>query len=44
MRAAFEDLDLSGLSVVHAGARSFWLAPRIRAVSMADLLKEIRPL
>ena len=32
------------LDVVHAGARTFTLAPGVRAVAASDLLTAIRPL
>jgi predicted AAA+ superfamily ATPase len=44
MRSALEDLRLAQLDVIHAGDRTFGLAPRIRAVSLARLLDDIHPL
>jgi hypothetical protein len=44
MRTALSDLKLDALTVVHAGAHSFPLGPRTRAVAWRDLLREIRPL
>jgi predicted AAA+ superfamily ATPase len=44
MRAALETLRLDRLDVVHAGPRTFALAPRIRAIAVHDILAEIRPL
>jgi predicted AAA+ superfamily ATPase len=41
MRSALESLDLDRLDVVHAGASSFPLAPRIRAISAARVLDEL---
>jgi predicted AAA+ superfamily ATPase len=37
MRSALESLKLERIDVVHAGARSFHLAPRIRAVAAREL-------
>jgi predicted AAA+ superfamily ATPase len=42
MRSALEDLRLDRLWVVHAGANTFRLGPRIRAVAAADLLDQLR--
>jgi predicted AAA+ superfamily ATPase len=44
MQSALADLGLSQLDVIHAGDRTFNLAPRIRAVSLSRLLSDIRPL
>jgi predicted AAA+ superfamily ATPase len=44
MRSAIDTLRLQDLSVVHAGNRSFPLAPGIKAVAAADLLGEVKPL
>jgi hypothetical protein len=44
MHVAVEDLRLERLDVVHGGAHSFPLAPRIRAVALARLLEDLRPL
>jgi hypothetical protein len=44
MRTALDDLSLTRLDVVHAGAHTFPLAPRIRAVALARLLEDLRPL
>jgi predicted AAA+ superfamily ATPase len=44
MRTALVDLGLSRLDVIHAGADSFPLAPRVRAVAAQRLLEEIEPL
>ncbi len=44
MRSALEDLRLAQLDVIHAGDRTFELAPRIRAVSLARLRDDIYPL
>jgi len=43
MLVALEDLRLAELCVVHAGTRSYRLAPRIRAVPFPRLLTELRP-
>jgi predicted AAA+ superfamily ATPase len=44
MNTAITDLDLSSLTVVHAGEKSFPIAPKIRAVALQHLLDEIKPL
>jgi hypothetical protein len=44
MRSAMTDLRLDRLDVVHAGAHSFPLAERIRAVAVSRLLEDIGPL
>ena len=44
MRSALETLDLRRLDVVHAGQRSYRLAPRVRALPAAQLATELRPL
>jgi hypothetical protein len=44
MRVAMKDLGLNRLDVVHAGTDTFPLAPRIRAVAMSRLLKDLAPL
>jgi hypothetical protein len=41
MRAALNDLELDRLDVVHAGAASFRLAPKIHAIPAARLSEEI---
>lgn len=41
MRAALADLQLDRLDVVHAGAESFRLAPKVRALSAARLFEEL---
>lgn len=43
MRIAAADLRLDGLTVVHAGSRSFPMAEGIRAVAMPDLHREVVP-
>ncbi len=44
MRAALKDLKLSRLDVIHAGDRTFPLAPRVRAVAISRLLHDLAPL
>jgi len=44
MRVVLGDLKLRRLDVIHAGAHTFPLAPRIRAVSLARLLEDLDPL
>lgn len=44
MRTALDDLKLKRLDVIHAGAHTFPLAPRIRAVALGRLLEDLRPL
>ncbi len=44
MRSALEDLALDELIVVHAGAESYPLTSRIRAVSLARLREDVQPL
>jgi uncharacterized protein len=44
MRVALDDLGLKRLDVIHAGERTFPLAPRIRAVALSRLLKDLAPL
>lgn len=44
MKTAMADLGLSALTVIHAGERSFPIAPKIRAVALRHLTKEIEPL
>jgi hypothetical protein len=44
MRSALEVLRLDELTVIHAGAESYPLAPRIRAVALARLREEVAPL
>jgi predicted AAA+ superfamily ATPase len=41
MRSALESLRLERLDVVHAGSRTFALAPRIRAIAARELLTAI---
>lgn len=44
MRSALDDLGLEELVVLHAGAESYPLAPRIRAVALSRLRAEVQPL
>jgi predicted AAA+ superfamily ATPase len=44
MRAALADLRLARLDVVHAGDQTFPLAPRIRALALSRLLRDLAPL
>jgi uncharacterized protein len=44
MRSALATLDLAELVVIHAGAESYPLAPRIRAVALARLHEDLSPL
>ena len=44
MAAVLEDLDLERLDVIHAGERTFPLAPKVRAVAAGELLDKIEPL
>lgn len=44
MHSAMTDLRLQRLDVVHAGEHTFALGPRMRAVALARLLEDVRPL
>ena len=44
MRSAVETLGLDRLDVVHAGSDRYALAPHIRALPAAQLVRELRPL
>ena len=44
MRIAMEDLALHSLEVIHAGAHSFPMDKRIRAVAAGRLLQDLKPL
>jgi hypothetical protein len=44
MRVALADLRLQRLDVVHAGERTYPLAPRVRAVALGRVLQDIAPL
>jgi predicted AAA+ superfamily ATPase len=43
MRTALKDLGLSRLDVIHAGDRTYQMAPRIRAVALTRLLDDVTP-
>jgi predicted AAA+ superfamily ATPase len=44
IRSALADLRLDRLDVVHAGAQTFPLAPRVRAVALSRILQDLPPL
>jgi predicted AAA+ superfamily ATPase len=44
MRVCLRDLRLTRLDVVHAGSETFPLAPRVRAVALSRVLRDISPL
>jgi uncharacterized protein len=44
MRTALKDLGLSRLDVIHAGDRTYQMAPRIRAIALTRLLDDLTPL
>lgn len=44
MRSALGDLRLDSLDVIHAGEQTFPMAKQIRAVPLARLEQELRPL
>ena len=44
MRHALADLGLASIDVVHAGAETFPLAPKVRAVAAERLLLDLKPL
>jgi len=44
MHVALADLRLSQIDVIHAGTGTFPLAPRIRAVGIDRVLRDVRPL
>ncbi|MGC9452777.1 MAG: ATP-binding protein [Oceanipulchritudo sp.] len=44
MRHALTDLQLEKLEVIHAGEHTFPLTGQIRAVALADILKQVDPL
>jgi len=44
MRIALRDLKLSRIDVIHAGAETFPLAPRIRAVALSRVSRDLAPL
>jgi len=44
MRNALADLKLKRLDVIHAGDKTFPLGKKVRAVALARLLDELKPL
>jgi hypothetical protein len=44
MRIALADLRLQRLDAIHAGERTYPLAPHVRAVALARVLQDIPPL
>lgn len=44
MHSAIADLELDSLTVIHAGADSYPLAPRIEAVAARRILEDLEPL
>ncbi len=44
MRTALVDLKLDSIDVIHAGAETFPLATKIRALALARLLQDLKPL
>jgi hypothetical protein len=44
MRIALQDLNLTRLDVIHAGDKTYPLAPRIRAVSLSRIIEDLEPL
>ena len=44
MRHSLDDLKLTRIDVIHAGAETFPLAPRIRAVAASRLVQDVTPL
>jgi hypothetical protein len=44
MHVALADLRLQRLDVGHAGDSTFPMAPRIRALALSRLLKDLKPL
>ena len=44
MRIALEDLKLDALYLVHAGPRTFDLAPRVRALALGRVLEDLERL
>jgi predicted AAA+ superfamily ATPase len=44
MRIALHDLKLARLDLLHAGTDTFPLAPKIRAVALSRILRDVRPL
>ena len=44
MRIALTDLGLQRLDAIHAGDHTFPLGPKLRAVALTRLLKDLAPL
>lgn len=44
MQHALRDLKLKGLTVIHAGDKSYPIGSKIKAVAFSELLKEVTPL
>lgn len=44
MHTALDDLKLTRLEVVHAGEKTFPLAPRVRALAFSRILQDLKPL
>lgn len=44
MHTAFGDLGLAELNVIHAGSRSYDLAPGMRAIAFSRILDDLKPL
>ena len=44
MHVSMADLKLDSLDVIHAGDKTWPMAPRVRAVALSRLLQDIRPL
>lgn len=44
MRAALNDLKLARLTIVHAGTRTYPMAPKIHAVALGRVLEDLTPL
>ena len=44
MKIALQDLELTRLDVIHAGDKTYPLAPRIRAVSFSRIIEDLEPL
>ena len=44
MRTALRDLKLDSLDVIHAGKKSYRLAPGVRALPLGDVTRTLKPL
>lgn len=44
MKIALQDLELARLDVIHAGDKTYPLAPRIRALSLSRIIEDLEPL